>query len=352
MKKTIVLVIATIVVMLSGCDHKKDVVKIGVVAPLTGAAAAASQYCVDGFEMAINELNAKENGLRYEIIYEDCQSDPTLAGNCFKLLEMKGAKYVVGLGGQFALAVAPMTKGKDMLYFTTADYNEAVLKMTDCGFRVFPSATTVARVSADFLGDSLHVTKVATITMNTVPCLMSTDRFVEDMKTKNVDIVFQDTYDIGTIDFKNTITKMANTEVEVVFFNGFGISPAAFCTQLAQFPQFDNMIVMGDVNFSINSFVENNKNDKLRIYYADYEMGGQAAETYYDKNKNRPNSYVGCCYMLPYLINEAITTVSDKNDFDAQLKVLRGKTVSTPAGDITFDEAGNAEMGMKVFKLN
>ena len=91
---------------------------------------------------------------------------------------------------------------------------------------------------------------------------------------------------------------MAKTGVEAVFFNGFGISPAAFCTQLSQFPQFDNLIVMGDVNFSTNSFIENNKNDKLRIYYADYEMDGQAAETYFNKNKKRPNSYVCCCFIL------------------------------------------------------
>lgn len=351
MKKLLIVLTVTFVVLFSGCGHKKDVVKIGVVAPLTGAASAASKYCVDGFEMAIEELNSKEDGPQYEIVYEDCQSDPTLASNCYKRLELQGAKYVVGLGGQFALAVAPMTKGKDMLYFTTADYNEAVLKMTDCGFRVFPSATTVARVSADFLADTLHVTKVATITMNTVPCLMSTEQFVKDIRDKNMEVVYQDKYDIGCADFKNTIAKMAETGVEAVFFNGFGISPAAFCSQMTQYPQFDNLIVMGDVNFSTKSFIENNKNDKLRIYYADYEMEGVAAESYYSKNHNRPNSYVGCCYMLPYLINEAYTKVSDKKDFKAQMGVLRSKTISTPAGEITFDAAGSADMGMKVFEL-
>ena len=351
MNKVFKLLLFAVCIAFVGCNNQKSVVKIGVIASLTGTGSSAAQYCIDGLELALNELNSIDNGIKYELVYEDSQSNPSLAGNCFKRLEMQGAKYIIALGGQFALVVAPMTKGKNMIYFTTGDYNEAVLSMTDCGLRVFPSASTFGDISAQFLLDSLRVTRVATISMNTVPCLQATNRFEDNMRCHGGEIVFQDKYDIGTSDFKNTIAKMANTGVQAVFFNGFGISPAAFCSQLAQYPQFDNLIVMGDVNFSLNSFIDNNNNEKLRIYYADTEMTGDAAQRYYDKYGNRPNSYVSCCYMLPYLINRAILSSDSTADFATQRSVLTGQLITTPAGPIAFDEIGNAQLGMTVFSL-
>lgn len=340
-----------LLVIVAGCKNKKDVITIGVVASLTGSGSTAAEYAISGMDLALKELNSVDNGHRYEIVYEDCQSNPSLAGNCFKRLEMKGIHYIIALGGQFSLVVAPMTNGKQMMYFTTGDYNEMVLSMTDCGFRIFPSATSFGEVSAQYLLDSLHVSKFATISMNTVPCLMATNSFEEYANSHDGSIVFQDKYDIGTSDFKNTIAKMANTDVEAVFFNGIGISPAAFCSQLAQYPQFDNLIIMGDVNFTLTSFTENLKNDHLRIFYADAEMGGGAAQEYLDMHNSRPNTYVYCSYMLPYLIDKAITGAPKKNDFQAQCDVLRGKTITTPAGNVTIDEIGNANLAMKVFAL-
>ncbi len=351
MNKIVKLLLISFPIFVIGCTTPMEQITIGVVANLTGSGAVASEYCISGLELAVNELNTANNDVKYELIYEDSQSNPSLASNCFKMLEMKGAKYIIALGGQFSLVVAPMTNGKEMLYFTTGDYNEAVLTMTDCGFRVFPSATTFGEVSARFLLDSLKVSKIATISMNTVPCLMATNSFEKWIKHHDGEIVFQDKYDIGTNDFRNTISKLASTDVEAVFFNGFGNSPAAFCNQLAQYPQLDNLIIMGDVNFSIKSFTENNNNDKLRIFYADAEMEGVSAQDYSKMNKIRPNTYVYCGYMLPYLIHEAISETSDKNDYRAQRAVLLGRTIKTSAGSITFDSIGNADMDMKVFKL-
>lgn len=352
MRKKIFFVLMAVMTILCGCHQKNEVVKIGVIAPLTGSASSTKQYVMDGFTMAKEELNARQEGVKYEIIFEDCKSDPAEAVACFTRLKTKGVKYIVAFGGQFALAVAPSTKNQDMLYFTLADYNEAVLDLTDCGFRVYPSATTIADISASFLRDSLKISNVATITMNTVPCLMASDRFTKNILAKGVNVNFQDTYDMGTSDFKNIISKMTDKEIDAVFFNGFGISPAAFCSQLASLPQFDNLIVLGDVNFATKTFSDNNKNNKSRIYYADSEMGGDAGMLYQQKHNIRPNGLVGCSYMLPYIVDEAIRMAGDKNNLSAQKQALRNHTISTPAGEISFDAKGNGNMGMKIYALH
>lgn len=352
MKRVLSFAFMAVLFFLYGCNNKQDVVEIGVIAPLSGSASSTKQYVMDGFNMAVKDINSQKEGLKYNVIFEDCQSDPTEAVSCFNRLKMKGVKYIVAFGGQFAMAVAPLTDKQDMLYFTLADYNENVLKLTDCGFRVYPSATNIAEVSAGFFHDSLKVRNVATITMNTVPCLLAAEKFTEKMKSYGIEISYQDTYDMGTSDFRNTINKMAGKGIEAVFFNGFGISPAAFCSQLASYPEFDNLIVLGDVNFATKTFADNNKNNKLRIYYADSEMDGEPASLYQKEHQTRMNSLVGCSYMMPYIVDEAIRSAESKKDYKSQKNALRNHTVNTPIGNITFDAAGSGEMKLKVFSID
>ena len=117
MKSILKFSLLAVLIILAGCKNDKDVVRIGVVATLTGPGAEAAEYAIRGFNLAIDELNAVDKGHKYEMVYEDCQSNPNLASTCFKRLEAKGVHYIIALGGQFSLVVAPMTDKKQMMYF-------------------------------------------------------------------------------------------------------------------------------------------------------------------------------------------------------------------------------------------
>ena len=353
MKKilSIILFVALILLATSCNENESNVVKIGLVSPMTGAGAACVDYWVNGFNMAIEKLNSDNPDVKYEIIYEDCQSDPATAVSCYKRLEMQGVKYVIGLGGQFAMAIAPMTKGKDMLYFTTADYNEAVLDATDCAFRVYPSAKALGKIASDYLIKDLHTSKLATITMNTVPCLQTTNAFVENVKVLEGCVEFQDTYDIGAYDFKNTISKMSSCDFDGIFMNGFGISPAAFCSQIASNKKFDKMFFIGDVNLATKNFMENKKNEKLKIFYADAKMKENFEKAYKEKYKEEANSYAGCSYLIPFIIDKARRSVEDAWNISQQKEFLRNQKIETEVADIYFDAKGNGEMEMTIHTL-
>ena len=343
---------AVAVFTLSCAQQKGDVVKIGVVSPMTGAGAACVEYWVNGFNMAIEQLNQENEGLKYEIIFEDCQSDPAKAVSCYKRLEMQGVKYVVGFGGQFAMAIAPLTKSKDMIYFTTADYNEAVLDITDCGFRVYPSARALGDIAAEYMVDTCGLSNLATITMNTVPCLQTNERFCANIAAKeNAEVKFQDKYDIGTFDFKNTVNKMANLKCDGIFMTGFGNSPASFATQLGFVEGYNDAVMFGDVNLSTASFAQNNKTDKIDIYFADAKIAPEFMERYKAQFNDSANSYVSCAYLIPFIVDAARKGVENPSDYNAQKEFLRGATVTCDACEISFNEVGNGEMAMDVHKL-
>ena len=347
----ICIVIFMVMCVISCSDKAENKVKIGVVIPMTGAGSTTAGYWVNGFELAINKLNAENKDVQYEVVYEDSKSDPATSLSCFKRLEMRGVKYVLAIGGQFAMAIAPATKGKDIIYYTSADYNEAVLDVTDCAFRVYPSAKALGEITSNFLAKELNIKRVAAISINTVPCLQAYRAFSDNLKKMGGNVEFSDTYDIGAYDFKNTINKMSEKEFGGIFITGFGISPAAFSAQMASNSKFDNLVLIGDVNLATKSFAENKKNDKISIYYADAKFSNKFCTEYKSKYSESANSYCGCAYVISHIIDQARKAVKDPNDIASQRDFLRGKEIKTDIATLKFDKRGNGEMGMSIFKL-
>ena len=72
MKKVIsmLLVAALAVMMGSACFAEEGTLKIGFIGPLTGAAAVYGTSCLQGAQIAVDEINAK-GGMQIELIAQD-----------------------------------------------------------------------------------------------------------------------------------------------------------------------------------------------------------------------------------------------------------------------------------------
>lgn len=352
MKKVLLFLCAAAMIFCVSCNRDNNVVKIGVVGPMTGAGAATVDYWVNGLNLAVDQINAKGDGTKYELVFEDCQSNPKEAISCYKRLELQGIKYIIAVGGQFAMTIAPLTKGKDVLYFTTSDYNDAVLNSTDCAFRAYPSANTLGKTAAEYLFNKLGRKSVATVIINTVPNLMAGKAFVEHFESLGGSVIFSDTYDIGQFDFKDMVAKMAlGKEVDCVFYIGFGQSANSFVTQLYANPKFKDVVILGDVNMSTKDFLTNVANIPLDVYVADTKLADDFEVLYKENFGTTSNSIASCASIIPFIIDEARQNVEDKSDMKAQLNYIRGSEFSSPIGTIAFDNTGNVQLPMQVYKV-
>ncbi len=352
MKKLFVIFCAVAMLFCVSCNQDNGVVKIGVVGPMTGAGAATVDYWVNGLNLAVEQINAKNEGTKYELIFEDCRSDAKEAVSCYKRLELQGIKYMIAVGGQFAMAIAPLTKGQDVLYFTTSDYNDAVLNATDCAFRAYPSANTLGKTAANYLFNELGRKSVATVIINTVPNLLAGKAFTEHFESLGGMVSFSDTYDIGQFDFKDMVAKMAaGKDIDCVFYIGFGQSANSFVAQLYSNPKFKDVVILGDVNMSTKDFLTSVENIPLSVYVADTKLSDDFETVYNEKFGTTSNSIASCASIIPFVIDEARQNVEDKSDMKAQLNYIRGREFSSPIGSISFDNTGNVQLPMQVYKV-
>jgi len=351
MKKHLIFFLAAVMALFVSCTGKNDVVKIGVVGPMTGAGAATAEYWMNGLNLAVEQLNVREGGTKYELVFEDCRSDAKEAVSCYKRLELQGIQYMIAVGGQFAMAIAPLTKEQDVLYFTTSDYNDAVLNATDCAFRAYPSANTLGKTAAEYLYNELGRKKVATVIINTVPNLLAGKAFVAHFEELGGTIAFSDTYDIGQFDFKDMVAKMSQKDIDCVFYIGFGQSANSFTTQLYANPKFQDVVILGDVNLSTKDYLTSVENIPLDVYVADTKLSEEFEQLYAEKFNSASNSVASCASIIPFIIDEARNNAEDKGDLKAQLNYIRGREFSSPVGAIQFDETGNVQLPMQVYKV-
>ena len=80
MKKIVgVAAVAAMVLAAAGCSKKEsDTVKIGGIAPLSGAVAVYGVECKNGIDLAVEEINAAGgiNGKKVEFVCEDDEGSP------------------------------------------------------------------------------------------------------------------------------------------------------------------------------------------------------------------------------------------------------------------------------------
>jgi len=94
-----VLVGAAILFAFVSCAQKQNVIKLGLVAPLTGDVKTFGESTKNGFTVAVDEANAKGgiNGKQIKVFIADDKNDPTEAANAgSKLINQDGVRLIIG----------------------------------------------------------------------------------------------------------------------------------------------------------------------------------------------------------------------------------------------------------------
>ncbi len=131
-----------------------EVIKIGVVNPMSGSVAFAGKQQKEGLDLALEEINEEGgiNGKLIELIYEDGMCQPLEASKAVsKLIEQDEVIAVIGsYCYSSCLSMSPITERNEVILFASG-MSPKIKEAGDFVFRNKPTFEIEAKATADFI---------------------------------------------------------------------------------------------------------------------------------------------------------------------------------------------------------
>jgi branched-chain amino acid transport system substrate-binding protein len=229
MKRTFSLAIFALVLfalVLGGCAPAAKEIKVGVLAPLSGAVPSFGLSTKEGALLAINEWNAKGgvNGLKVVPIVEDSQCAADAAVNAAnKVINQDKVKFILGeVCSSATIPVSEIANPAKILEVTSASTNPSVTvdkagKTKDYIFRVCYIDPFQGGVLAQFANTRLKAKKAFILydQGNDYTIGLAT-AFESQFTSLGGTIVGKETYTKTDTDFSAILAKIKNAKPEVV----------------------------------------------------------------------------------------------------------------------------------------
>jgi branched-chain amino acid transport system substrate-binding protein len=208
----------------AGSAQAADTIKIGLMAPLTGAWASEGQEMKRNVELLAAEQNAKGGllGKQIEVVVEDDGGDPRTAALAAQRLTTKGVVAVVGTYGS-AVTEASQNIFDEAGIIQVANGSTAV-RLTEKGlkyfFRTCPRDDEQGRVAAAAI-QKAGAKKIALLHDNSAYSKGLADEINTILKQKAANVAFFDALTPKEQDYSATLTKLRAAGPDIVFFTGY-----------------------------------------------------------------------------------------------------------------------------------
>ena len=355
MKKVIsmLLVAALALVMCSACFAEEGTLKIGFIGPLTGAAAVYGTSCLQGAQVAVDEINA-QGGMQIELIAQDDEHDPEKSVNAYNTLWDEGAQMIVGcVTTGPCKAVSAEAYNDRMFMLTPSASSTEVTEGKDNMYQVCFTDPNQGSASAQFIVDNGLATKVAVIYNNADAYSTGIyQTFVANAAELGLEVVSTTTFTDDTTDFSVQLTDAKDNGADLVFLP-FYYTPASMILSQANAMEYaptffgvdgmDGILTMEGFDTSLaeglmllTPFAADAEDERTQAFVAAY----QAAYT------DVPTQFSADGYDAVYALYEASLEGGINGDTSTEdaceilVKVMPEITVSGLTGEMDWEANG------------
>jgi branched-chain amino acid transport system substrate-binding protein len=225
MKKT-ALILITIFLGIS-CNYKqkvnKELIEIGVIAPLTGASANHGKDLVEGINLAFQTRYDYIDTLKYRIniIIEDDLSTPQGGVNALEnLLQSHKPVIIIGpVASSTMLAMIPIAEKNKTPLFSPAASSPKISNSGQYIFRMALLAPDQTKQLSNYAFNN-GIKRIGILYSNDDTGISYMESFVTDFAALGGEIVLKEAYDKKSTDFKTQLIKIKNSISEAVFIPG------------------------------------------------------------------------------------------------------------------------------------
>ena len=322
-----------------GKSFGADPIYVGLMAPMTGDYAEYGMFFKQGMEVAIDQVN-KAGGIKgrmVEIVVGDSRADPKEAALVAQ--KFTANPKIVAVVGDFtsscAMAAAPIYESAQMVQISPSSSHPEFTKLGKFMFRNTPTQEYEAPFLAKWAVKDLGKKKVATIYIKNDWGLSTNKYFVETAKSLGAEVLAQEEFLPGEKDYTAILTKIKNTNPELLYLGAMYAETALITTQMQKM-RF-KPIMMGCTAIFSPKLIEL-AGDAVEgilanaLYFPEFDRPEVKTFTkaFVEKNKKEPNNFAALAYdsmnILTYAIKTADLDRVKMRDVIASLKNFPGAT--------------------------
>jgi len=251
--------VLAVVLLLSGCVNQAqtpktmETIKIGVIAPMSGDAAAYGeqiQRVIDSYLPKLNE-DAKVDGKQFQFIYEDGKCGGSEAVSAFqKLKDIDGVKFVIGGAcSSETLGIAPLTKDGSVLVTSAFSSNPAIEGASPYTFTFSYSDDVIGKTIAKEMS---KYERVALITEQNDWNVGVQKVVLDEFKANypKVTVVANETYPKGATDMRSVLEKIKKMAPAAILLNPTpGVTAETLVKQMAEIKDWPGTTIFGQYSY-------------------------------------------------------------------------------------------------------
>ncbi|MFM0551610.1 branched-chain amino acid ABC transporter substrate-binding protein [Paraburkholderia sediminicola] len=221
--------------------HAEEVVRIGHVAPLTGAIAHLGKDSENGARLAVEEINAKGlviggRRITLQLDAQDDAGDPRTATQVAqKLVDDKVAGVVGHLNSGTSIPASRIYKDASIVEISQAATNPTYTQQGfNTTYRVVATDAQQGPALAIYAAKSLGVRTVAIVDDSTAYGQGLANEFDKAAKAANLKVVSRDATNDKAIDFRAIVTKIKGENPDAILYGGMDATGGPFAKQARQ----------------------------------------------------------------------------------------------------------------------
>jgi branched-chain amino acid transport system substrate-binding protein len=202
---------------------ENEIIKIGVIAPLSGKAATYGINSREGLALALQKIEQDKllPNYKIELVYEDDGFEVKNSVNAFqKLISVDGVNKIIGpVGSSNTRAIAPLTDGTDIIVITHVAGADDITIGHENVFRLWQKKSKQLDPMFNKIAKDGYK-KIAIVTAQTDSTLSARKVFVNHYEDiGEVQIVLDEKIDESETDFGTILLKAKESGADSLFFN-------------------------------------------------------------------------------------------------------------------------------------
>lgn len=319
--------------------------KLGGTGPLTGGAAIYGNAAKNGAQIAVDEINAMDGDIKFELNYQDDEHDAEKAVNAYNTLKDWGMQISLGSVTSTPAAATASEAFADRYFVLTPSASApAVIAGKDNVYQMCFSDPNQGSASAQYMAEKNLGTKIAIIYQNDIDYSKGIyDTFKAEAEKLGLNVVSTTTFTADTQnDFTVQLTEAKNAGADLVYLPIY-YTPASLILQQAKDMGYeptyfgvdgmDGILTLEGFDTSLAEGVM-----LLTPFNADAEDEKTAAfvSKYKELYGDTPNQFAADAYDCVYAYYEALKKAGATPDMSAE--ELCSLMISTFSGaDFKFD---------------